>query len=144
MHIFWIEQEKIVISQFSPPKFRYFADQSGPKGGPYENEFWQFSNGKMSPYTVRARKADEKNAVICLVPELWSLKCQKLCSFCIFFADVSNKSMVVAAVYVDAFECSRFTYLENGIGYYAMAYSLEDISVWRWWISLNELLLKPL
>ena len=22
----------------------YFADQNGLKGGPYENEFWQFSN----------------------------------------------------------------------------------------------------
>ena len=48
VYIFWIERDKILISQLSPPKFRYFADQNGPKGRPRENEFWQFSNGKMS------------------------------------------------------------------------------------------------
>ena len=46
--IFWIEQDKILISQLSPPKFRYFADQNGSKLGPNENKCWQFSNGKMS------------------------------------------------------------------------------------------------
>ena len=25
--------DKILTSQLSPPKFRYFADQNGPKGG---------------------------------------------------------------------------------------------------------------
>ena len=34
-----IERDKILISQLSPPKFRYFAEQNGPKGGRYENEF---------------------------------------------------------------------------------------------------------
>ena len=59
------------------------------------------------------------------LPELWSLNCQKLCPFSIF-TDVSNKSKAVIAVYVYAFESSRFALLENGIGYYAMTYSLED------------------
>ena len=36
---------------------------------------------------------------------------------------------VVITVYVYAFKSSRFTLLENGIGYYVMTYSLEDISV---------------
>ena len=65
----------------------------------------------------------------CLLRELWSLNCQKLCSCCICFANVNNKSKAVIAVYVYAFESSRFTLLENGIGYYAMIYSLEDINV---------------
>ena len=51
------------------------------------------------------------------------------CPFCIFFADLSNKSKAVIAVYVYAFESSRFILLVNGIGYYAMTYGLEDISV---------------
>ena len=56
-------------------------------------------------------------------------KLLKIVSFLHFFADdVSNKSKVVVAVYVYAFESSHFTLLENGIGYYAMAYSSEDIS----------------
>ena len=50
-------------------------------------------------------------------------------SFLHFFADVRNKSKVVIAVYVYAFESSRFALLENGIDYSAMTYSLEDISV---------------
>ena len=66
---------------------------------------------------------------LCLLPELWCLNCQKLCPFCIFFADVSKKFKGVIEVYVYAFECSCFILLENGIGYYAMAYSLEDISI---------------
>ena len=28
------------------PKFRYFTDQNGPKGGPHQNEYWLFSNKK--------------------------------------------------------------------------------------------------
>ena len=57
------------------------------------------------------------------------LKFSKIVSFLHFFADFSNKSKAVIAVYVYAFESSRAALLENGIGYYAMTYSLEDISV---------------
>ena len=39
VYIFYIEQDKILISQLSPPKFRYIADQNRPKRGPHENEF---------------------------------------------------------------------------------------------------------
>ena len=48
VYVSWIEWDKTLISQLSPPKSRYFADQNGPKGGPHENEFWQFSNAKMN------------------------------------------------------------------------------------------------
>ena len=49
VHISRIERDKILISQHSPSKFRYFADQNGPRENePHENAFWQFSNGKMS------------------------------------------------------------------------------------------------
>ena len=57
------------------------------------------------------------------------LKLSKIVSFFHFFADVSNKSMAVIAVYVYAFESSRFGLLENGIDYYAITSSLEDINV---------------
>ena len=50
-------------------------------------------------------------------------------SFLHFFTEVSYKSEAVTAVYVYAFESSRFALLENGIGCYAMTYSLEDISI---------------
>ena len=43
-----IERDKILISQLSPQKFRYFADQNGPKGRPHENEFWKFSYTKIN------------------------------------------------------------------------------------------------
>ena len=38
----WIEQDKILISQLSPPKFRYFANQNGPKGDPMKMDFDSF------------------------------------------------------------------------------------------------------
>ena len=58
------------------------------------------------------------------------LKLSKIVSFLHFFADVSNKSKAVIAVYVYAFESSCFGLLENGISFYAITYSLEDISVY--------------
>ena len=57
------------------------------------------------------------------------LKLSKILSVLHFFADVSNKSKAVIAIYVYAFESSRFSLLENGIGYYAMIYCLEDTAV---------------
>ena len=48
LYVSWIERYKILILQLSPPKFRYFAYQNGPKEGPHNNEFWQFSNTKMN------------------------------------------------------------------------------------------------
>ena len=57
------------------------------------------------------------------------LKLSKIVSFLHFFAHASNKSKAVIAVYVYAFGSFHFTFLENGIGYYAMTYSLEDINV---------------
>ena len=43
VYVSWIEQDKILISQLSPPKFRYFADQNGPKGDPRK---WILTNFK--------------------------------------------------------------------------------------------------
>ena len=40
VYIFWIERDKILISQLSPPKFKYFVEQNRPKRRPHENEFW--------------------------------------------------------------------------------------------------------
>ena len=61
-----IKRNKILISQISPLKFRYFTDQNKPKEGSHENEFWKFSNTKMNN-TLRAENVDEKNVVIGLV-----------------------------------------------------------------------------
>ena len=66
----------------------------------------------------------------CLCLELWSLNCQKLCVFLQTFADVSKKSKAAIAIYVYASECSRFTLLENGIGYYAMTCSSISRELW--------------
>ena len=55
------------------------------------------------------------------------LKLSKIVSFLLFFADINKKSKAVIAVYVYASENSRFTLLENGVGYYGMIQSLEDI-----------------
>ena len=48
VYISWIERDKILILQLSTSKLMYFADQNGPKRGPHENEFLQFSNVKLS------------------------------------------------------------------------------------------------
>ena len=47
VYVSWIERDKNLISQLSPSKFRYFADQNGPKVDPIKMNFWQVSNAKM-------------------------------------------------------------------------------------------------
>ena len=49
-----------------------------------------------------------------------ALKLSKTASFLQFFADVTKKSKAVIAIYVSTSESSRFTLLENGIGYSVM------------------------
>ena len=89
VYVSWTELDKILISELSPPKFRYFADQNGPKEDPMKMNFDNFQMQKWGSKTDRARKTDEKNGVLSLVfmsPELWWFwNCQKLCPFCNFF-----------------------------------------------------------
>ena len=57
------------------------------------------------------------------------LKLAKIVPFLQCFADISKKSKTVIAIYVYASESSRCALLENGVGYYAMIQSLQDISI---------------
>ena len=61
VYVSWIERDKIPISQLSPPKFRYFSDQNGTKGGDHlKMNFGNFHIEKWIPQTFRAQKIDEK------------------------------------------------------------------------------------
>ena len=60
VYVFWMEQEKILISQLTPPKFRYLADQNGRKEDPMKMNFGNFQIQKRVSQTVRAQKVDEK------------------------------------------------------------------------------------
>ena len=53
------------------------------------------------------------------------LKLSKIVSFLQFFADVGKKFKAVTAIYVYVSKSSRFTFSENGIGYYGITSSLE-------------------
>ena len=57
-------------------------------------------------------------------------KLSKIVSFLQFLADVRKKSKAAIAIHAYAPESSPFALSENGIDYYAMTSSLEDISVW--------------
>ena len=46
VYVSWTERDKILISQLSPPKFRYFADQNGPKGDHMKMNFDNFQMQK--------------------------------------------------------------------------------------------------
>ena len=75
-------------------KIQVFGRPEWTEGGTRENEFWQFSNAKRIPPTVRAWKTDEKNGAIFLAmsaPWVMVLKLSKIVSFLQFFADVSKK-----------------------------------------------------
>ena len=46
VYVSWTERDKILISELSHPKFRYFADQNGPKGDPIKMNFYNFQMQK--------------------------------------------------------------------------------------------------
>ena len=48
VYVSWIEWDKILMSQLSPPKFRYFADQNGPNGYPMK---MNFDNSQMQKWS---------------------------------------------------------------------------------------------
>ena len=62
-----IERDKILISQLTAPKLRYFTDQNGRKEDPVKMNFGNFQIQKWVSQTVRAQKVDEKNGVVCLI-----------------------------------------------------------------------------
>ena len=62
VYVSWNEWDKIMISQLSPAKFRYFSDQSGPKG-----DFMEMNYKIEYHKHLDLQKVDEKNGVICLV-----------------------------------------------------------------------------
>ena len=83
---------------------RYFTDQNGPKGWPYENEFWPFWNIKMNVTNSYSRKSWWKTGVICLVSMISScfmvLKLSKKVHFLQFCADFRQKPKSVKAIYI--------------------------------------------
>ena len=46
VYLSWIKQEEILISQLLPSKFRYYADQNGPKGDLRKTNFDNFQMQK--------------------------------------------------------------------------------------------------
>ena len=48
VYVSWIEWDKILMSQLSPPKSRYFADQNGPNGYPMK---MNFDNSQMQKWS---------------------------------------------------------------------------------------------
>ena len=82
--VFWTEWDKILISQLSPPKLRYLADQNGQKTS------WKwiltiFKCKNEFPKQLGLEKQMKKMGSFfwfpCLLPELWSLNWQKFCLF---------------------------------------------------------------
>ena len=141
VYVSWIERNKILISQLFFPKFRYFANQNGPKVGPHENEFWQFSNAK-NEFTKQLLNANENGGIfLFFMSPSWVmvLKLSKIVFFLQFFADVSKKCKPAIAIYVYVTGSSCFAFIK---WYWLLFYHLEfkEFIVWSWWISLNFLL----
>ena len=101
MYFSWIEWDKILISKLSPLKFRYLADQNGPKGEPGKMNFDNFQMQKEFPQQLELEKQMRKMAPFfwrCLLPELWSLNYQKLRPFCNFLLMSAKKSKAAIAI----------------------------------------------
>ena len=67
VYISWIEQEKILITQLSPPKLDILQTRMDKKGNPIKMNSDNFQIQKWISQIVRVQKIDEKSGVICLV-----------------------------------------------------------------------------
>ena len=68
--------------------------------------------------TLRAEKVDQKNGVICFLPELWSKTVQKKKVFLLqLCADLNKKSKSIKAIYIYTSESSLSILSENGMVY---------------------------
>ena len=103
--------------------------------------FEYFQIQKWILQTVRSKKVDAKNGLICLVSMFpsWGmvLKLSKKVHFLQFYADLSKKSKSIKVIYIYESERSRYALSENGIVCCAMTYYFGDMSVWSRRILLN-------
>ena len=76
VYVSWIKQGKILISQFSPSKFRCFADQNRSKGNPVKTNFDNKCKNEV-PKQLGLEKQMNKMGLLVLfsyfAPELWPL-----------------------------------------------------------------------
>ena len=135
MYVCWFKQSKILISQHSPPQFKYFAYQNGPKGGPNENEFRYFSNTKMNITSSYSSKRRWKNGAICLVSFLifWVmvLKLPKMVQFLPIWDNLSKESKSIGSLYSYASERLHYALSENSMFYRRLSTSSQDIEEWN-------------
>ena len=146
VYVSWIERGKILISQLSLPKFRYFTDQNGRKGEPqlkWIDIFDIFQIQKWISQIVRAQKIDDKNGVICLVslfPSLVKvLKLPKIVHFFQICADLSrNLNLLKQFIYIHLKDLMLFQKTVFFIGDWAAVHEILRNKVSKkCWISKN-------
>ena len=117
VYISWIEQDKILLSQLW-----HCADQNGPQRGEGRGEHWK---------TDKARKADEKNEVICQLSFFLSrvtvLKLPNIVHFLKICADLSKKSKSIKAIYLYPSERTHHALSENDMVYSGLSNSSRNI-----------------
>ena len=123
MYVSWIKRYKNLISQLSPPKFRYFEDQNRPKGDPWK---WILTNSKCKnevPNQLGLERQMKKIGSSILLSYLRcglrSLNCQKLCRFCNFL-------LILAKILDCSSNLCIYIYL-NGM--------FSFCSFRKWWVS---------
>ena len=113
VYISWIKREKVLISQLSPLKFRYFADQNEPKGEPYESEFWQFSKffGNLRTMTLEGKKETRQMTPL-FSSTVWAL--------------------TVCDIYFCIWKLSKFIFMESPL-WSILVYKLPEFWRWKLW-----------
>ena len=121
VYVSWIERDKILILQLTPPKLRYFEGQNERKEDPMKTNFGNFQIQKWISQASTTQKVDEKNGVICIILFFLSwvvvLKLAKIVHFLQICADLSKKPKYIKAIYFYPFERPRHALSENSIFY---------------------------
>ena len=118
VYVSWIKCDKVLISQLSPLKFKYFVDLDN-----FQIEKWISQ--------TEAQNVDNKNKVICLASFLAScvivLKLPKIVHILQNCADPSKKCKYMKAIYLYPSERPCHALSENIIFYRGLSNSSQNI-----------------
>ena len=118
--------------QLTPPNFRHFTDQNGPKGegGGMKRSFDIFQIQKWISQTVTAQKVD-KNEFICLgfffSPWVMVLELPNIVHFLQICADLSKKSKSIKAIYLHPYERPHLALSKTSIFFRGLSNNSQDI-----------------
>ena len=129
VYVSWIERDKTLISEPSPPKFRYFADQNGRKTDPLKMNFDNFQVRKWISQSELQKQMKKWGHLSSSLFPSWVmvLKFPKIVHLLQICADLSKKSKSI--------KLKQFIYLKDLVMLFKKIVCFTGV-----WVTLPEIL----